>query len=216
MRARIRDGAGADEGRVAKARRVWDAYAPRYDRAMRPAERWWFTGGRPWVASRAEGEVLEVAIGTGLNLPHYPSGVRVTGIDISPQMLTVARERAAALGRAVRLQVGDAQALPFADAAFDTVVCTLGLCGIPDDRAAIAEMKRVLRPGGRLLLLDHVGSTWWPLWAGQRLVEVVSVRVADEHLTRRSLPLLVEAGFAIVQSRRRRAGTVELVFARRV
>ena len=178
-------------------------------------ERWWITGGREWVTSRAVGEVLEVAVGTGLNLPHYPSGVRITGIDVTPEMLAVARDRAGRLGLDVTLQEGDAQALPFADASFDTVVCTLALCGIPDDRKAIAEMKRVLRPGGRLLLLDHVGSTWWPIWVVQRLVELVTVWTADEHYTRRPLPLLVEAGFEIVESERLRAGTVERVFAQR-
>jgi Methylase involved in ubiquinone/menaquinone biosynthesis len=203
------------EGRTAKARRVWSACASRYDRAMKPMERWWITGGREWVTSRAVGEVLEVAVGTGLNLPHYPSGVRITGIDVTPEMLAVARDRAGRLGLDVTLQEGDAQALPFADASFDTVVCTLALCGIPDDRKAIAEMKRVLRPGGRLLLLDHVGSTWWPIWVVQRLVELVTVWTADEHYTRRPLPLLVEAGFEIVESERLRAGTVERVFAQR-
>jgi ubiquinone/menaquinone biosynthesis C-methylase UbiE len=161
------------------------------------------------------GEVLEVAVGTGLNLPHYPSGVRITGVDISPEMLTMAGDRAERLGIEVTLREGDAQALPFADASFDTVVCTLGLCSIPDDRKAIAEMKRVLRPGGRLLLLDHVGSPWWPIWIVQRLVEFVTVWSAEEHQTRRPLPLLVEAGFEVVESQRLRAGTVERVFARK-
>lgn len=203
------------EQRTAKVRRVWDTLAPRYDRAMRFAERWWFPGSRSWVCSRAVGEVLEVAVGTGSNLPHYPPGLRLTGIDLSPQMLASARQRAADLGLDVSLREGDAQALPFDDESFDTVVCTLALCGIPDDRAAVAEMKRVLRPGGRLLLLDHVGSTWWPIWAVQRLVEVVSVRRTEEHQTRRPLPLLVEAGFEIVESERMRAGTVERVCARK-
>lgn len=202
--------------RTVKVRRMWDRLAPRYDRAMRFAERWWFTGGRDWVCSRATGDVLEVAVGTGLNLAHYPSGLRITAIDLSPQMLAVARRRARELGVEVSLREGDAQALPFDDESFDTVVCTLALCGVPDDRAAIAEMKRVLRPQGRLLLLDHVGSSWWPIWAVQRLAELVSVRTAEEHLTRRPLPLLVKVGFEIVESQRLRAGTVERILARRV
>lgn len=203
------------ESRTAKVRRMWDALAPRYDRTMRLTERWWFTGGRAWACSRAAGDVLEVAVGTGLNLAHYPPGLRLTGIDLSPQMLSVARQRAAQLGVDVSLREADAQALPFDDGSFDTVVCTLALCGIPDDRAAIAEMKRVLRPGGRLLLLDHVGSTWWPIWGVQRLVELVSVRTSQEHQTRRPLPLLVMAGFELVESQRLRAGTVERVLARK-
>lgn len=205
---------GTDEA-TAKARRVWDTFAPRYDRSMRFFERHLFAGGRPWVCSRATGDVLEVGVGTGLNLPHYPADVRLTGVDLSPAMLAVARDRAADLGRRVDLREGDAQALPFPDASFDTVVCVLSLCAIPDDRAAVGQMWRVLRPGGRLLLLDHVGSNWWPVWVVQRLLETVTVRTAGEHQTRRPLPLLRAAGFEVEQAQRLRAGTVERVAARR-
>ena len=198
---------------AAKARRVWDAFAPRYDRAMRFFDRVQFGGGRQWVCSRAGGDVLEVAVGTGLNLPFYPPDVRLTGVDLSPAMLAIARTRAVELGREVDLREADAQALPFADASFTTVVCTLSLCAVPDERAAIAEMRRVLRPGGRLLLLDHVGSHWWPVWAGQRLVEVFTARSAGEYQTRRPLPIVQAAGFAVEEAQRLKAGTVERVAA---
>jgi ubiquinone/menaquinone biosynthesis C-methylase UbiE len=201
------------ENATAKARRVWDTFAPRYDKAMRFYERVWFGGGREWVCSRARGDVLEVAVGTGLNLPLYPADVRLTGVDLSPVMLAAARQRAAELGRDVDLREGDAESLPFPDASFDTVVCTLSLCAIPDDRAAIAAMWRVLRPGGRLLLFDHIGSNWWPVWAAQRLLEVFTTRSAGEHQTRRPLPLVQAAGFEITQRQRLKAGTVERVEA---
>lgn len=201
------------EDATAKARRVWDACAPRYDRAIRFLERFQFRGGREWVCSRARGEVLEVAVGTGLNLPFYPSGVRLTGVDLSTEMLAAARTRAAELGRDADLREADAAALPFADASFDTVVCTLAMCAVPDDRAAIGEMGRVLRPGGRLLLLDHIGSSWWPIWAAQRLLETVTVRTAGEHQTRRPLPVVRAAGFTIEESERLKAGSVERVAA---
>jgi ubiquinone/menaquinone biosynthesis C-methylase UbiE len=200
---------------TARARRVWDEIAPRYDQIMRMAERWWFVGGRPWVCSRATGDVLEVGVGTGANLGYYPPDLRITGIDLSPAMLAVARERAAAHGIDASLHEGDAQALPFPDAAFDTVVCTIALCAIPDDRAAITEMHRVLRPGGRLLLLDHIGSNWWPIWAVQRLVELVTVRSSGEHQTRRPLLVAAASGFELVETQRLRAGTVERVHARK-
>jgi ubiquinone/menaquinone biosynthesis C-methylase UbiE len=192
---------------------VWDAFAPRYDRTMRLFDRLQFGGGRQWVCSRARGDVLEVAVGTGLNLPFYPGGIRLAGVDLSPAMLSVARQRADELGREIDLREGDAQALPFADASFDTVVCTLSLCAIPDDRAAIGEMWRVLRPGGRLLLLDHVGSHRWPVRAGQRLLEMVTVRTAGEYQTRRQLPLVEALGFAIEETQRLKGGTVERVAA---
>jgi ubiquinone/menaquinone biosynthesis C-methylase UbiE len=110
-----------------RLRGLWDRYAPRYDRDIGLFERLQFGGGREWVCARAEGDVLEVAVGTGLNLPHYPDTVRLTGVDFSPAMLDQARRRAAGLGRDVVLIEADAQALPFPDASFDTVVCTLGL-----------------------------------------------------------------------------------------
>jgi ubiquinone/menaquinone biosynthesis C-methylase UbiE len=202
------------EGRTARARRVWDKFAPRYDRAMRLPERLQFGGGREWVCSRAHGEVLEVAVGTGLNLPLYPDGLRLTGVDLSPAMLALARQRAADLDRDIDLQEADAQRLPFPDASFDTVVCTLSLCAIPDDRAAIVEMWRVVRPGGQVVLLDHVGSQWWPVWAMQRIVEVFTSR-SGEYQTRRPLPLLQQAGFEINDSQRLKLGTVERVVARK-
>jgi len=105
--------------------------------------------------------VLEVAIGTGLNLPFYPDDVDVTGIDLGERMLNIARARAADLRRPVELRQGDAQELPFDDAAFDTVVCTFGLCAIPDLDTALDDMARVLPPGGRLILVDHVASSFW-------------------------------------------------------
>jgi ubiquinone/menaquinone biosynthesis C-methylase UbiE len=203
------------EDPTAKARRVWNAYAPRYDRAMRFPERYQFKGGREWVCSRAAGAVLEVAVGTGLNLGLYPPSVRLTGVDLSPEMLAVARSRAASQGRAIDLKEADAEVLPFGDDTFDTVVCTLAMCAVPDERAAIGEMRRVLRPGGRLLLLDHVGSNWWPIWAGQRLLEMVTIRTAGEHMTRRPRPLVEAAGLVVEESERLKAGTVERLAARK-
>ncbi|MGW4488075.1 class I SAM-dependent methyltransferase [Amycolatopsis sp. NPDC004368] len=196
-------------------RTQWDKYAPRYDRAMRPLERLQFGGGREWVCAQAGGEVLEVAVGTGLNLGHYPPDIRLTGLDLSPAMLRLAQQRADALGRSVTLREGSAEALPFPDASFDTVVCTLGLCGFPDDRAAIAEMHRVLRPGGALLLLDHVGSHHRPLRWAQGVLERFTLRTLGDYQTRRPLPLVTAAGFEITRAERRKLGTVERLAARK-
>ncbi|WP_020658638.1 class I SAM-dependent methyltransferase [Amycolatopsis benzoatilytica] len=196
-------------------RRTWNNEAPRYDRDIAWVERLLLADGREWVCGQAEGEVLEVAVGTGRNLPCYPPDVRLTGIDLSPAMLDLARQRAAAMGREMTLTEADAEKLPFPDQAFDTVVCTLGLCGVPDERAAIAEMHRVLRPDGRLLLLDHVGSHRSPIRFGQRLLEKVSVSLLGDYLTRRPLPLLADAGFVVERSERSKAGVVERLVARK-
>jgi ubiquinone/menaquinone biosynthesis C-methylase UbiE len=203
------------EDPTVRARRVWEAMAPRYDRDIRFFEKVQFGGGREWVCSRATGEALDVAVGTGRNLPFYPAEVTVTGVELSPAMLDIARTRAAELGREVELREADAEDLPFADGSFDTVVCTLSLCTIPDHARAIAEMARVLRPGGRLLLLDHIGSRWWPVWAVQRLIDVLTVRTAGEYQTRRPAPMLAAAGLQIVESQQLKLGTVERVHARK-
>ena len=110
---------------TARQKRVWDKTAPGYDRQIGFFERIWFTGGREWLGARARGRVLEVAVGTGRSLPHYPADVSVSGIELSPAMLAIARQRAADLGRDVTLQEADAEHLPFDDASFDTVVCAL-------------------------------------------------------------------------------------------
>jgi len=165
------------------------------------------------LASERSAGYSKLPSAPGRDLHYYPDGVTITGIELSPGMLAIAVQRAASLGRDVDLREGDAEDLPFDDAAFDTVVCALSLCTIPRPVAAVSEMRRVLRPGGRLLLLDHIASTWPPLYAAQWLVEQITIRTAGEHFTRRQLPLVEAAGFQIVETERLKAGTVERIHA---
>jgi ubiquinone/menaquinone biosynthesis C-methylase UbiE len=206
---------GPTQTKADRLRRYWDKQAPKYDKQVAFFERVWFGDGRQWVCSQATGDVLEVAIGTGRNLSFYPQGIRLTGIDFSPAMLEVARRQADQLGRQVDLRLGDAEALDLPDATFNTVVCTLSLCTIADERRAIAEMKRVLRPGGRLLLLDHVaGAPRW-LRALQWLLEVATRRATGEHQRRRPLLQVQAEGFEIERRERSKLGTVERLVARK-
>ena len=198
-----------------RQRRIWDKSASSYDGQMDFVERLLGRGDREWLGERATGRVLEVAIGTGRSLPFYVTATTLTGVDLSSEMLAVARRRADDRGLPLDLLEGDAEALPVEDAAYDTVLCSLSLCTIPDPTAAIAEMKRALVPGGRLLLLDHVASSWPPVYAVQWLVERISIRVAGEHYTRRSLPLVEATGFEIVESLRQKAGSMERIHARK-
>jgi ubiquinone/menaquinone biosynthesis C-methylase UbiE len=196
-----------------RVRQIQDKSAPHYDRSMGFFERILFAGGREWACSQVSGDVLELAIGTGRNLPQYPADVRLTGVELSPQMLELARTRAAELGREVDLRIGDAQALEFEARSFDTVIITFGLCTIPDDRAAVAEAHRVLRPGGRLVLLEHVRSTSRTLRALQRALDPLSVRFAADHLVRDPLDYLEHVGFEIDSVQRSKCGLVERVLA---
>lgn len=201
-----------------RIRRHWDRQAPRYDRMMARMERLFLDGSREWLCSKADGDTLEVAIGTGRNLPYYPDRVNLTGIDLSPRMLEIARERAHTLGARVDLREADAQHLPFADASFDTVVCALSLCAVPDLGASVAEMRRVLRPGGRLLLLDHVRPTSlpvrWLLLTVQGLMNVFDPG-NGEQMMRRPLLTVREHGFTVEERDRFTAGVIERLVARK-
>ena len=194
-------------------RQHWNEQAGRFDAMIAPLDRRVLGASRDWVCSRVDGEVLELAVGTGLNFPHYPPGTRVTGVEWSPAMAVVARRRARETGVDADIQVADAAALPFADASFDTVLCTFSFCCIPDDDGAQAEAARVLRPGGRLLLADHVVSTVAPLRWLQRLVERFTVPREGEHWTRRPALKLPGHGSRLVESDRRTFGAIERVHA---
>ena len=205
----------ATAGQPERWRRYWDKHSASYDRQIGFFDRHLFRDSRAWVCAQAGGRTLEVAIGTGLNLPLYPAGITLTGIDFSPAMLDIARRRADELGATADLREADAQALPFAGEAFDTVVCTFSLCAIPDHRRALAEMHRVLRPGGLLLLADHVAGSARPTRAVQRLLEVVTVPLQGEHFLRRPLDQVKDLGFTVERRDRFTLGLVERIAARR-
>jgi len=198
-----------------RVRAIFDDFAPRYDRLMDWADRILFAGGREWLGVQAAGEVLDVGVGTGRSLPFYSPSLRLTGLDISPEMIDRARRRAAILGRAVDLRVGDAQALPFEDDSFDTVMFSLALCSIPDDRRAIAEARRVLRPGGRVALLEHVRSPNGLVRGVQQLLNPLAVRFQGDHLLREPAGLLRAEGFVLEDLHRSRWGFVERAVARK-
>lgn len=198
----------------ARRRRAWNTQAARYDKQIG----WWERrllgqDNRAWVSERASGDVLEVAIGTGLNIPFYAADPQVTGIDLSPAMLDIARKRAVDADRNVNLREGDAHRLPFEDESFDTVVCTFSLCNIPDLHQALKEMRRVLRPGGRLALVDHIGSSVTPIRWLQKGIEVISVRIDGDRMTRRPADVVEQLGFEIVERDRFRWGIVERLVA---
>jgi ubiquinone/menaquinone biosynthesis C-methylase UbiE len=196
-------------------RRYWDKHAASYDKQMGFFDRHLFGDSRAWVCGQATGDTLEVGIGTGLNLPFYPGQVRLTGIDFSPAMLAAARQRAGQTGRPVELREADALALPFPDSSFDTVVCTFTLCAIPDDRRAVAEMHRVLRPGGLLLLADHIAGSPWPVRAAQKALDLVTVPLQGEHFLRRPLRHVEAEGMDIERRERFRLGITERLAARK-
>lgn len=198
-----------------RVRATYERMASGYDRMIATWERLLFEDGRQWVCSQARGDVLEIGVGTGRNLDRYPQGVRVTGIDLSPAMLSLARARAQELGREVDLRLDDAQALSFASESFDTVVVTLALCAVPDDRQAIREVARVLRLDGRLVWLEHVRSPIAPVRWVQRLLDPLLVRLEADHLLRDPLDHIEQEPFTVERLERSRLGYIERGVARR-
>ncbi|BBP81224.1 phospholipid methyltransferase [Pseudomonas tohonis] len=155
---------------------------------------------RSKIVPQAEGRVLEIGIGTGLNLGFYdPARVQVViGVDPAAQMQALARQRAAAIAipvETIALELGEIQA---GDASFDSIVCTFTLCTIPDAAAALKEMRRVLKPGGRLLFAEHGLAPDAPVVRWQhRLTPLWKPLAGGCHLNR-DIPRLIEAGgFAI-------------------
>jgi SAM-dependent methyltransferase len=203
-----RSHAHADE--TARVKAVYEQMAGGCDHMIATRERL-FEDGRQWVCSQARGNVLEIGVATGRNLDSYPDGVHLVGVDLSPAMLGLAKARARQLGRKVDLQLGDAQALSFASESFDTVVVTLALCAMPDDRQVIREVARALRPAGRLVWLDHVRSPIAPVRWVQRLLDPGLVRLEADHLLRDLLDHIERDPFVIERLERGRLGYIERV-----
>lgn len=135
-------------------RAAYTLWAPLYDPLVAAATRSMRRRSLDALDAGAGDTVLLVGVGTGLDLPLLPDGPVYTGIDLTPAMLERARRRAARSGRSVDLQAGDAMALPFADGVFDRVVMHLILAVVPDPARALAEAARVVKPGGRIVVLD--------------------------------------------------------------
>jgi ubiquinone/menaquinone biosynthesis C-methylase UbiE len=183
-----------------------------YDACCALAERGGGLGRwRRWLVDGAQGTVLDVGCGTGRNLPLFPRGVRVVGLDPSAAALARARRRAPA----VPLVQGDAAALPFRTATFDTVVSGLVFCSVPDPPRALAEVKRVLTPAGALRMLEHVRATtpwkarfqdrWQPAWT----------RITGGCRWNRDTEAAVErAGYRIAPEGRRARGDMRRFVAR--
>jgi len=182
--------------------RVYDRVAPVYDLYSGPME--WMGGARRRrrLLAQAEGEVLEAGVGTGLNLVHYPDGVHVTGIDISPRMLARARRRANNAAADVAFDVADVERLPYDDDRFDTSTATCVFCSVADPVQGLRELARVTKPGGRVLLVEHVRPRSRALGVLADLVSPLTRRLLGPEVNRRTERNVEDAGLEIVSVRR--------------
>jgi ubiquinone/menaquinone biosynthesis C-methylase UbiE len=144
----------------------------------------------------ADGRIVEIGAGAGPNFRHYPGGVVVEATEPDPHMLKRAKKAARKAGRGFTVERAGAEALPFPDGSVDTVVSTGVFCTVPDQATALAEVKRVLKPGGKLLLMEHVRSADPGLAAKQDKAERRQVRFGGGcHPNRDTLSAVVAAGF---------------------
>jgi ubiquinone/menaquinone biosynthesis C-methylase UbiE len=152
------------------------------------------------LLANARGRVLEVGIGTGLSLPHYPAEVELVGVEPSEPMRRRAQRRAAELGRELTLVAAPAEELPFENDSFDTVVTFVVLCSVRDPDRALAEVRRVLRPGGRFIFVEHVRSSDPQLARKQDRLERPWGWIAGGcHPNRQTLGAIEAAGFDVVE-----------------
>jgi phosphatidylethanolamine/phosphatidyl-N-methylethanolamine N-methyltransferase len=192
----------------------WDRLAKHYGLVEFLSE-WYLKPFRKALWARAEGRILEAGAGTGLNIAFYPVKARVTATDLSGAMLKRARERALEQNVDVTFEEADLCSLPFADRSFDTAVETFVFCSMPDPVACLREMSRVTRPGGRILLLDHVRVERPLIGPLMDRLNTATVRLAGEHINHRMDEFVREAGFEILESRRLGLmGIIQFIVAR--
>ena len=152
------------------------------------------------VVAQARGKVLEVGVGSGLNLPFYDGATHVIGLDPSTKLLSMAHVAAAGIGKSIELVEGVAEAIPLPDQSVDTIVSTWTLCSIPDVARALGEMRRVLKPGGRLVFVEHGRSSEARVVRWQDRLTPLWKRIGGGcHLNRPIEQLIREAGFQVGQ-----------------
>lgn len=179
---------------LTKAR--YNRIAPFYNYIEAISERQ-FAPWRKILLAKARGEVLEIGVGTGRNFPYYPAGAPVTGIDLANRLLAIARKEALKRGLPFDLREGDVQQLNIPDNSFDTAVATCVFCSVPDPVQGLKELRRVVRPSGQILLLEHVRIDRPVIgWIMDRLNPLV-VHLMGANINRRTLENVEKAGLNI-------------------
>jgi ubiquinone/menaquinone biosynthesis C-methylase UbiE len=199
-----------DKRKMTRAR--YDDFAEHYEGVMSPLQRWGLVGLRAEVISQLPaGRILEIGAGTGLNFVHYPPDARGVATEFSREMLKIARTKTRPGG--VQLLQNRAEDLPFKNHTFDAAFATLVFCSVESPLKAFAELRRVVRPGGMVVLLEHVRprGVLGPVFD---LLNVFTSRLFDDHVNRRTATLVSEAGLEVIDVTSRLFGIINLIRCR--
>ncbi len=194
--------------------RKYSRIAKLYDLFEWPIEKLLFKKLRKEAVSYAYGDVLEVGIGTGKNLPYYDKSVNLTAIDFSPGMLEIVKNKETELDLNVfRLHEMDVQDLEFEDDCFDTIISTFVFCTVPDPIAGLKEVYRVLKPKGKVIFLEHMKSKYSVLNIFLYIMNIVSTRVLGTSMIRETQKNIEQSGFTIVSVEHKLFDIVRLIIA---
>jgi ubiquinone/menaquinone biosynthesis C-methylase UbiE len=189
----------------------WDQASSTYDLFSRGAERRWEAAKRESL-SHVRGRVLFLAVGTGLEVPFFPPGLDITGMDISWGMLSQAKSRASGYQGAFQLTQSDVERLAFRDDSFDTVVTSCTFCSVPDPVAGLRELRRVLKPGGELRMFEHTGSRWFPFNVMLNVMTPITRRFGPD-MNRDTVSNVLKAGFHLRSVRNVYLDVVKIIVA---
>ncbi len=197
------------------ARKRYNRVAPFYDFMEGLVERSRYSKWRELLWSKIEGnKILEVGVGTGKNFPSYPSDAEIIAIDFSEKMLDRGAEKARKRGMKIVLQQMDVQNLSFEDNTFDTIVATFVFCSVPDPTKGLKEIGRVCKPGGKVLLLEHVLSANRILAFLMNLANSVVVRAMGPNINRKTVENVANSGLNVEKVTDLAAGIFKLIEAR--
>ncbi len=205
------------QGKATKlTKRRYNRIAPLYDLMESLAEMSRYSKWRELLWDKAKGpHILEVGVGTGKNFPYYPADAEITAVDLSEEMLKRARDKARKQKVEVHLEQMDVQNLRFEDDTFDTVIASFVFCSVPDPVRGLMEVKRVCRPGGKVVLLEHVLSANHILGWLMKLANPLVVRTIGANINRRTVDNVIKSDLLLEQVTDLSAGIFKLIEARK-
>lgn len=182
-----------------KIRHRYDKISRIYDILEQPMELMALKKWRSEVMKELKGKVLEVGVGTGKNISLYPEGIDITAIDFSSGMLEKAKDKANILNKNVNLVHMDAQNMSFPDNTFDSVLTTCVFCSVPDPVQGLKEIRRVCKPDGRIIMIEHVRSEKKVIGTLMDLLNPVIVNFYGANINRRTVNNIKTAGFIDIE-----------------